>query len=286
MFQAGIVGLADTGGAYAVLAVGLVLLFRTTGVLNFAAAAVGTFGTFVMSVLNGHGWPYAPAALVGVGVGVLISVGFGLALTRWFFDSSSVHRAAVAVALLIGTVAVALRVFGDAPRVMPSIVNGSAFTVAHVHITYNAVVTMGVAIITTASITLVLSRSRVGLRLRAISQGPVACELLGLPVRSLSVGMWAVSGLLATVAMLLVTPTTLSEISELSYLVVPAMAAALVAAFRRYWLAAVAGFVLGAAQGVMSYSQTLSYYESIIPFAVIVGLLLYVERREVWDEAR
>jgi branched-chain amino acid transport system permease protein len=64
------------------------------------------------------------------------------------------------------------------------------------------------------------------------------------------------------------------------------MAAALVASFRRYRLAVVGALVLGALQGMLSYSQSLSKVQDVIPFVVVVLLLLWFERKEVWDELR
>jgi branched-chain amino acid transport system permease protein len=286
MLQSGIAGLAGSGGAYAVLAVCLVLLYRTTGVLNFAIAATGTFGTFVMSVLYGHGWPYVPAALVGIVVGAAISVGFGLALARWFFNATSAHRAAVAIALLIGTVSVAMRIFGHKPRLIPPVVKGQAVTINDVVVTWSSLIALVFAIVIGLAVTEVLRRTSIGLRLRAIAQRPVTSELLGLPVRRLSVAVWALTGVLATIAMLLIAPARSSDIPTLSLLVVPAMAAALVASFRRYRLAVLGALVLGTVQGMLSYSQKLTDVQAVIPFVAVVLLLLWFERKEVWDEAR
>jgi branched-chain amino acid transport system permease protein len=286
MLQAAIAGLADSGGAYAALAVCLVLLLRTTGVLNFAAAATGTFGTYVMSVLYTAGTPYAAAAVVGIIVGTALSIAFGLALTRWFFDATPAHRTTVTIALLIGTIAVALRIFGDFPRLMPNLVNGNAFRIASVDISNTDIVGLIFAFVITALVTQTLRRTEIGLRLRAISQGPVASELLALPVRSLSVGVWALAGAVSTVALLVITPDRSTEIADLSLLVVPAMAAALLASFSRYWVAVVGGLALGAAEGLLSYVQSLADYQAVIPFVVIVLLLLYFERKETWGEVR
>lgn len=286
MLQAGIAGFADSGGAYAILAVCLILVFRTTGVLSFPIAAVGTMGTFLTSVLYGHGWSYAPAAVVGVLLGAALSAAFGLAFVRWFFDSSAAYRATVAIALLLGTIAVSLRVFGDTPRLIPYMVPGNALTVASVKISASSVVALVLALVFAAAVLQALGRSQTGLRLRAMSQRPVSCELLGVPVRSLAVTIWAISGALGTLALLLIAPERSTEISDLSFLVVPALAAALVASFRRYAVAVISAFVLGAAQGMLSYSSAVSNYQILIPFVVILVLLLWFERREVWDEAR
>lgn len=286
MLQSGIAGLADSGGAFGILAICLILLHRTTGVLNFAVAAVGTCGTFIMAVLYGHGWSYVPAALVGIVLGAVISVAFGLALARWFFSASSAYRAAVAIALLIGTVSVAQRVFGHQPRLIPPMVGGRGLNIDSVVITWSGVIALVFAVVLAGAVTELLRRTPVGLRLRAIAQRPVTSELIGLPVRQLSVAVWAVTGALATLALLLIAPGQSSDIPTLSLYVVPAMAAALVASFRRYRLAVAGALVLGGLQGMLSYSQSLTKWQNVIPFGVIVLLLLWFERREVWDEAR
>jgi branched-chain amino acid transport system permease protein len=286
MLQSGIAGLADSGGAYGILAICLILLYRTTGVLNFAVAAVGTCGTFLMSVLYGHGWPYLPAAILGVLLGAAISVAFGLALARWFFDSTPAYRAAVAIALVIGTTSLAQRVFGHNPRLIPPMVQGSIGRIDGVEVTWDGFIALLLSIALAIVVTELLRRTSLGLRLRAIAQRPVTAELLGLPVRSLSVGVWALTGGLATLAVLLISPTFSSDIPTLSLLVVPGLAAALVGSFRRYRLAVFSGLVLAALQGLMAYSQNLTKVQDVIPFAVVVLLLLYFERKEVWDEAR
>jgi branched-chain amino acid transport system permease protein len=239
-----------------------------------------------MSVLYGHGWPYAPAAILGVLLGAAISVAFGLALARWFFDSTPAYRAAVAIALVIGTTSLAQRVYGHNPRLIPPMVQGSVARIDRVEVTWDGFIALVVTIVLAIGVTALLQRTSLGLRLRAIAQRPVTAELLGLPVRWLSVSVWAVTGGLATVALLLISPTFSSDIPTLSLLVVPGLAAALVGSFRRYRLAVLAGLVLAALQGLMAYSQVLTKVQDVIPFAVVVLLLLYFERKEVWDEAR
>ncbi|MGH2849529.1 MAG: ABC transporter permease subunit [Solirubrobacteraceae bacterium] len=286
MLSSAVAGIADGGGAYGLLAVAMILLYRTTGVLNFAIAAVGTFGTLVTSVLYTNGWPVFPAALVGMATGGALSVAYGLIFVRWFFDSSVRYRATVAVAMLLATVAMTTRVFGETPLYMPTIVNGNAGTVAGVVVSGSGVLAIVVAVVVAGALTFTLAKSRIGRQLRGISQGPITCELLGVPVRALSIGVWAFTGVLGSLAMLLVAPGRSTSVELLGLLVVPGLAASLVAVFRHYWRAVVAGILLGAAQGILDYYNSVRVFDSTIPFVVILVLLLWFERREAWDEAR
>ena len=286
MLSSAVAGLANGGGAYALLAVALILQFRTTGVLNFAIAAIGTFGTFMTSTVYAHGWGLLPSTLVGMAAGATLSVIYGLLYVRFFFDASARYRATVAIALLLGTVSFSYRIFGTVPQFLPNIVNGNVGSIAGVVVSWSGVLAIVLAIVVAIGLTLLLYRTRLGRQLRGISQGPVTCELLGVPVRKLSVGIWAFSGGLASLAMLLVAPGQSTQIEALALLVTPALAAALVATFRHYWRAVVAGLVLGALQGILAYYAALRAFSSAIPFAAILLILLWLERKEVWDEAR
>jgi branched-chain amino acid transport system permease protein len=286
MLQSALVEIADNGSGYAVMAVCIILLYRTTGVLNFGIAATGTAGIFVLSSLYSQGLNLVLATLVGLIAGGVISLACGLIYVRYFFEATPAYRGAVAIAFLISIIAITLRVFGDQARLIPTVLGGSGFTLDGVIMSRLNIASMLFAILFTVVITTMLNRSRRGLQLRAISQGPVASELLGLPVRPLSLAIWGGSGVIATLAMAMIVPGVTSEISSLSLLVVPALAAALFAAFRRYWLAFIAALIVAALQGLMSYSARLINYTEIVPFGIILVVLMWNQRREVWDEAR
>jgi branched-chain amino acid transport system permease protein len=286
VLQSALIGLFQSGGAYGLLAVCVILMYRTTGVLNFALAAVGTAGTYAFSSFYTSGMNLAGAAASGILIGAAASVVCGLVYIRWFFDTTPTYRAGVSIALLVGTAAVTIRIFSDEPRRIPAVIPGSGFSVDGVVLTPTSIAGIALAVLFTLLVTQMLHRTRRGLQLRAISQGPVASELLGLPVRPLTLAIWGGSGVIGTVAVMIVSPGLSDEVQSISLVIVPALAATLVATFRRYWLALISALILGGMQGLLLYWQTLIRYEEVIPFVVVLGVLTWNQRRELWDEAR
>lgn len=286
MVQSALIGLADSGGGYALLALCLILVYRTTGVPNFAIAATGTAGAFIVSWLYTGGMNLVPACVLGIICGGLISTACGLIYIRWFFETSPAYRAGIAVAFLIAIPAITIQLFSNEPREIPTIVPGSGFTIDGVQLSGIDLAGIICAAALSVVITMTLNRSRRGLQLRAIAQGPVASELLGLPVKALSLAVWGTSGMIATVAILVIAPGLSSDVQTLSLLVVPALAATLVAGFRGYWLAFVAAIALGALEGLLSYSAVLYNYIDIVPLVIILGVLVWNQRKEVWNDAR
>ncbi|MDP4510180.1 branched-chain amino acid ABC transporter permease [Nonomuraea turcica] len=285
MLQASVAGLL-AGGAYAMVGVCVVLLFQMTGVLNVAQAAIGAFGTMVMLQLLERGWGFGVALPVGVLTAAALAAMLGWAIARFYADSSAQVRTIVTVAVLVGLLAVGFRLFGNDPRTVPSLVPGAGFRLADVVVSGNALIALVLAAAIAVGAGLLLNRSRLGVRLRAISERPVTAEMLGVPVTALAVGVWAVMGAVTAVAVTAVAPTRPSNFLSLSLLVMPAMAAALLGGLRNLPGAALGGVLIGVIEGAGTSVRQLSEYRQVLPFLVVVVALVWLQRREVWDATR
>jgi branched-chain amino acid transport system permease protein len=285
MLQASVAGLL-AGGAYAIVGVCVVLLYRTTGVLNVAQAAIGAFGTLIMLDLLERGLGFGAALLAGVLAAAAIAALLGWIIARFYADSTAQVRTIVTVAVLVGLLAVGFRLFGNDPRTVPSLLPGAGLQVAGVVVSANAVGILVLAVVIAAGVGMLLHRSRLGVRLRAISGRPVTAEMLGVPVTALAVAVWAVMGAVTAVAITAVAPTRPSNYLSLSLLVMPAMAAALLGGLRHLGAAAAGGVLIGVLEGAGTSIRQFSEYRQVLPFLVVVTSLLWLQRREVWDATR
>jgi branched-chain amino acid transport system permease protein len=285
-FAAAVAGLA-AGGAYALLGVCAVFTYRLVAVVNFVGAAIGAAGAFAFAMLAEEGLPLWPSALAGVIVGAAVGVAVGAVITRWFAEAPPSTKAAVAVAMLVGLAAVGLRITGGQhPHDFPSLISGSAFRLAGVEVTTASVATLGLALAFTLAANLFLNHSHTGLQLRALSERPVAAELIGIPVQGLSLWVWGVGGAATAFALILIAPQRTPNFLALSLLVVPALAAALIGSFRNFWVALIGGVAMGIVEGLASVIPGLGEYRTAVPFLVILAVLLWSQRGARWDDAR
>lgn len=285
-FAPAVAGLT-AGGTYALLGVCVIFTYRLVAVVNFTGAAIGTAGTFALIALYEAGFPLWPAVLAGILVGTVVGVLVGLIMTTWFSEAGASTKAAVTVALLVGMIAVGLRLTGGQhPHVMPDLFPGSAFRLAGVEVTIASALTIGLAVLFTVLSDLFLNRTRTGLHLRALAERPMAAELLGVRVRLLSILVWAVTGTFTTFALMIIAPQRSPNFMTLSLLVVPALAAALVGLFRSFWVTLAGGIMLGVIEGLASKFDSISQYRGAIPFLVVLAVLLWSQREARWDEAR
>ena len=285
MIQGALAGLAS-GGLYATMAVCLTVMSRLVRVVNFAQVAVGMFGAFSSVWFAGLGVPMWLATVIGILVGAAISGIVGFVIAAWLAEADVAVRSGATVAALLVLIALSFILFGTKPLPFTPIFSGAAFTVGSVVISQITVVLVIVAVAVAAAARLVLTRTSLGLRLRALSERPITAELLGIRSRPLSVGVWIVSGIVTTFVVEIVAPSQSNDAVALSMTVVPAAAAALLGGFRRLDLAVVGGLVLGMLDGALAQLQGLTLLRYFLPFLMIVGLLLWLQRREVWDVAR
>ena len=277
----------SAGGAYAILGVCVVFTFRLVAVVNFTATALGAVGAFVMVFLSEAGYPLVPAVLTGVVAGTLASVIVGFVTTIWFSGSNQTVKAAVTAALLVCLIALGLRLTGGQhPRAFPDLIGGRGLRLAGVTVTAASLVSIAMAIVLTLAVEQFLARTRTGLQLRALSEKPMAAELLGVPVRSLAIGVWALSGAMTTIALMLIAPLRSPDFGSLSLLVVPAFAAALVGMFNSFRAALIGGILIGVVEGLASSFVELAQYRSAVPFLFMLTVLLWSQRGARRDEAR
>lgn len=282
----GVISGLISGSAYAILAVCVVMLYRLVGVVNVGLAAMGALGAYVSYALVGDGVAFWLAVCAGMVVAGLTAGVSGFVLARWFGQPSPTVRLVVSAVLLIVVLTLGFRLFGDAPRVMPSLLPEVSFNVAGVRVSLATIFAIVSAALIAASLTLILARTRLGLRMQAMAERPTTVQVLGINARVLALIAWAATGAIAAFAMLLIAPTRNPTFETMSFLIVPALAAALLAGFSRVWIAAAAGLAIGALEGAGARISWLAEYRGAIPFVLIIIALIWLRRREVWDAAR
>ena len=285
MLQGAAAGLG-AGSVYAIVAVCLVLMSRLIRVVNFAQTALGMFGAFAAVDLVGFGLPVWAAAVLGIVIGGLLSAATGVVLATWLPEAATSARSAVTVGVLIMLIALSFILFGTRPLPFRPVLPGVAFTLGGVVVSQVTLLLVVAAVVLAVAAHLVLTRTTVGLKLRALSERPVTAELVGIRIGRLTVATWAATGVLATFVVTVIAPVQSNDALSLATLVIPGTAAALAGGFVRLDLAVVGGLVLGMVDGALSSDASLIWARIYLPFGAIVVLLVVLQRRAVWDEAR
>jgi branched-subunit amino acid ABC-type transport system permease component len=273
-----------SGLVVGLLAMGLVLVYRVTRVLNFAVGNIGLIGATLLSVLvvkyHTPFWLALPVALVvGIGFAVLVE----LTVIRRLFTSSRVIVlvATIGVAELALAVSSALPSLGSTYAAYPVAVHGT-WSVAGFEITGAQVAILLVVPIVAISLTWFLGRTAVGRSVQASADNPDLARLSTISPKAVSTLVWGISGLVGTIALVLIAGQGLSA-SDIGQLgpdtLAGALVAAVIAGLASFSRALIAGALIGVATTV------LTYYFINQPGLVDV-LLLAAVLVAVWHQSR
>lgn len=279
------------GVLYGVIGILLTLMAQLTRTVNFSLLVAGMFASYVgmTMVQKLHVNPWL-AAVVAIIISAAISGVIGWIIATWLAGAQLSARSAVTVAALLLIVSASSVMFGaNHSNFRPLLQDNIAmFEVGGVKLflSENLIVLLIIALVILIGSTLLLKRTMFGVRLRAISDRQAAAELIGVNVKLLNVGVWVVAGALMSIAISFIPSSITNDYIPFSLLVIPGSAAALFGAFKNPWLALVGGLVIGVLQGFVSAIPPIAPYKEWVTFIVILIILLWNQRKEVWDVAR
>lgn len=274
-----VLGLA-VGGVFSLSGVGIVVLYRATAVLNLAYGAIGAVGALLAySLTTGVGLStWLSVAIVVVFCGML-SLVYGT-----FFGAAFALREPLVK--MIGTLAVLLILLGAMSMIWTSQAysltlptTNWSFQVSGVNVTGTQLIGLVLGVAVTAATAALLRYTKLGAGMRALADDRQAAAILGVPVRRVEAAAWLASGVLAGVTGVLLSNLVAFDAADLTFLVVPALAAAVVGRLQSLWLTLIGGLVIGVIQSCVTAFNSVSDYSAATPFVVAIVVMLWFARR-------
>ncbi len=277
-----VIGLA-LGGVYAMSGVGLVVLFRTTGVLNLAYGAVGALGSLVAFTLIDHEqneWMAYGVAIMLAGVLTLI---YGLLLGPPLANRDPLVKASASLGFALILLGFMQWRWTADVRSLALPTSDWQYTNGWLRITWTQAIGMIFPVAVTIATTIFLKRNKTGAAMRALADDRDNTALLGVPVRRVEATAWFVSGLLFGFSGLMLASLVSMEIAALTFSIpIAALAAALIGRLESLWITLAAAFVIGIIQAELNAFSSLAEYRNMTPFVCAILVLLWFGwRRQV-----
>lgn len=268
----------SVGSGYALVGIGLVLVFRTTNALNFAQGTYAVLAGLTTSSLLHH-MPTPLAALLSILLVTAVGLAMGFVTLSRGGETAPLISLIVTLGLSLVARAVELLVFGDSPHTFAAI-SARAWDLRGVLVQPQYVLVFGLTVLVTAVLSLVLRRTILGNALVACSDSHRAAQIIGLDTRTLGAVAFSLAALLGAVAGVLVTPIVpVTYDSDIS-IAVNGFAAAAFGGLVSIPLTLAGGLVLGVAENlVVGYVNP--QYELAIALVIMLVLIGWRSRREI-----
>jgi branched-subunit amino acid ABC-type transport system permease component len=269
------------GAVYALGGIGIVVPYRTTGVLNFAYGAVGAMGALISWSLIDASVPEWAAYLVCVAFAGLSTLLYGVLIAPFLARRDALTKATATLGFALILLGCMYWVYSDEARSLILPTTDYGFYLGEVRVHATQLIALGLGILMTAVTAAFLRYTSLGTAMRALANDREISATLGVPVRRVEAAAWLGSGLVCGAGALLLASLVRLDANALTFFVISALAAAVVARLRSLWVTLVAGLVIGIVEAILTPFDSISSYRGMTPFVIAIVALLWFGRKRV-----
>ncbi len=279
-----------TGSVYALVAVGFTVVYRVTGIINFAQGAFVMLGPMLaITFYQALGSAGAGALLAGALAAVALTAALAMAVHRFALHpargASALTRIIITVGVYISLQGLALRVWGPRPYVMPAFTTlqmaDRLLELGPVAVQAQSLWVWGVGLLAVAALALFFERTVVGKAMRACAVNRTAARLMGIRVDRMATLAFGLAGVLGAVAGIVLAPSTRPTYDMGLELGLKGFVAAIAGGLVSVPGAVAGGLALGVLEGLWA-GVTVAGFKDLFAFVMLILLLL--ARPQGWLE--
>lgn len=281
-----IVGGMIMGCIYALTALGLVLIYRTTEVVNFAHGEMAMITAFISYIfLTRYDLPYYVAFFIALGFAAVLSYTLYHFIMKRVQEAPHLNQIVVTLGLFLLLNGIASLVWGYQPAAFPeALPSAELIHFFNMYVTQNEIFIIGITIFLMGLFFWLFRRTKIGLATRATAQDATISELMGIDVTNIFVLVWIVSAVLGGVAGMLTAPMTFLSPNMMFDILILSFAAAVLGGFISLIGAVMGGLMIGILENLVSYF--ISPDMKIVFVFLFIVILLYVRPQGILGEAK
>jgi ABC-type branched-subunit amino acid transport system ATPase component/branched-subunit amino acid ABC-type transport system permease component len=271
-----------TSAAYSLLAQGLVLIHRGSGVVNFAQGALAMLGALLFYQFHQQWhWAFAPAAIAAIAITTVVGIGIYQVIMRPLGVSSPFLRAVATLGVLLVLEGVAAVIWGVLPISVNSSLPQNPIKIGAAIVSLDRFILFGIALVLTIALWAAFKYTNLGRAVRANSENRRAASALGWSPHQLGMLTWGAGAALAALAGILIAPLISITVDQLPLLVIPVLAIVLIGSFESFWWTFAGAILVGVGQSELSNYVSLTGAPEALPFLIIVIALVIRGERSV-----
>jgi len=276
LFFSQLMGGIGNGAVYASLALALVLIFRTTGILNFAQGEMALYSTYLFWYFTQRSVPVLLAILITMVISFIGGALIERVIIRPVEDKSPLVIVIVTIGLFLALNSIVQVQFGaDIKTGLPRFYAATTWRPGNVQISADTLVLVAMLAIVCLLLYVLFQHTKVGLAMRAVSSNAESSRLSGIPVGNVLMLGWGLAAALGALAGVLIIPQLGLEASAMQSILFYSFAAAALGGFDSPVGAVVGGIIVGVAQALATqYVHFLDGITLIVPFGIILVVLM------------
>ena len=266
------------GSLYALGGIGLVVLYRATGVLNFTSGAIGAFAVMFAWQLGQWGVPAVMTWLAAMLAAITLSLTYGRLIAPGLAWREPVVKAIATLGFALIILGMTAFIWDDDVRKFSLPSDKQAIMVMGLRVTVTRLIVILAAIILVIGIWLYLGKTRMGLQMRALANDRNLSALIGIRILKAETIAWAIAGVIAGFTGLMFGDLIRLEPVVITFLVIPSIAAAICGRLDNLVQVLLGGLTMGVIESLLTLQPALKDIRPIAPFVIAALALLWMQR--------
>jgi branched-chain amino acid transport system permease protein len=262
-----------SGGIYAGLALALVMIYQSTGHINFAQGEMAMFSTYIAWELIDYGTPYWGAFFLTIIFAFAAGVAIERLVIRPFHNLPVIALIIVFIGLLVIVNSTASWIFGTTLKTFPSPFPSAPLWNNH-YISNHELGSIGIVLIMVAILFVFFRYTKLGLAMRAVAENPISSRLVGIRVGWMLALGWGLAAAIGAVSGMMVAPILYLDSSMMGGVLIYSLAGAVLGGLDNPWGAALGGFIIGILENVLGAYVIGTQLKFSVALIVIVIVLL------------
>ena len=264
----------ETGSIYALAALGIIIIYRTSYTTNFAQGAVAMFNTFVVTFLfNKFGLPLWLAVIGGVLSAILMGFLIDVLILRHTKNVSPVAKQIITLGLIMIVLGLAPIFFGVDPLRLPRLIESGDLSFLGASISYNGLFNIALGLAIMLLMFYILQKTKWGLAIRITASNEYVARLMGVPTKNVTMAAWGVAGVLGVIAGVMTAPMTSVTLNLMDEVQITALVACVLGGFQTFHGPVIGAYIMGIVRNLLLFYVSSIWGGQILYILILVFIV-------------
>ncbi|NLB21048.1 MAG: branched-chain amino acid ABC transporter permease [Clostridium sp.] len=264
----------ETGSIYALAALGIIIIYRTSYTTNFAQGAVAMFNTFVVTFLfNKFGIPLWLAVIGGIISAIITGFLIDLLILRHTKNVSPVAKQIITLGLIMIVLGIAPILFGVDPLRLPQLISSGDIGVFGASISYNGLFNIAFGLAIMLGLFFILQNTKAGLAIRTTASNEYVARLMGVPTKKVTMVAWGLAGVLGVISGVMTAPMTSVTLNLMDEVQITALVACVLGGFQTFHGPVIGAYIMGITRNLLLFYVSSVWGGQILYILILVFIV-------------
>ncbi len=264
----------ETGSIYALAALGIIVIYRTSNITHFAQGAMGMFNAFVVTTLvSNAGFSIWLATLGGMVSAIISGCLVDFFIIRHTKKVSPVAKQIITLGLIMIFVGIVPMIFGVDPLSLPRFIEEGSMDILGASISYNGLFNIMLGFAIMGILFYVLQKTKMGIAIRTTASNESVARLMGVPTKNVTLFAWALAACLGCLSGVMIAPSTSVTVNLMDFVQVNALFACVLGGFQTFYGPVLAAYIIGIGRNMLVYYVSSVWGEQLLYLFILIFIV-------------